>query len=163
MDWEDRARSLLGQEFAPVKACDPVNAPMIRHWCEAMGMPISWDRNAAAPATMLQPWLFPGPTRQRPPGSADQDATTVHGLFAEGGYSGVVTVGAELTFDRPLSPGDELSYTSALESIGEEKQTGLGRGRFLGFRQTVRDADGECVGTIRFTNLVYQPAAGVAS
>ena len=41
---------------------DPVNEPMIRHWCEAMG-----DRNPAyagpdaiAPPTMLQAWTMGG-------------------------------------------------------------------------------------------------------
>ena len=159
MDWETRARALIGQEFPPVLACDPVNTPMIRHWCEAMNHPFDWADALEAPATMLQSWLFPGSTRARPPGSAAQDATSVLALFAEGGYTGVVTVSTEMEFVRPLHPGDELDYTSALESIGEEKQTGLGVGRFLGFRFTVRDAKSSAVGIIRFTNLAYRPDA----
>lgn len=157
MDWEARARALIGKEFPPVLACDPVNTPMIRHWCEAMGHPFDWEGAARAPATMLQSWLFPGPTRARPPGSAHEDATSALALFAEGGYSGVVTVSSEMEFLRALLPGDALDYTSALESIGEEKKTGLGLGRFVGFRFTVRDGNAKTVGTIRFTNLAYRP------
>jgi hypothetical protein len=156
-NWEAHARELVGREFAAVLACDPVNTPMIRHWCEAMGHSFDWSDVLDAPATMLQSWLFPGPTRQRPPGSATEDATSVLRLFAQEGYTGVVTVSTEMEFVRPLHPGDELHYTSALESIGEEKATGLGQGRFLGFRFTVRDALLQVVGTIRFTNLAYRP------
>ncbi len=156
-DWLQRATGLLEVEHPSVKACDPVNAPMIRHWKEALGFPMDWQAPDEAPAAMLQPWIFPGPTRARPPGSADSDATAVLELFAEGGYSGVVTVSADMDFVRPLVPGDTLAYTSALESIGEDKKTGLGVGRFLGFRYTVRDAAEQVVGVIRFTNLVYRP------
>ncbi len=124
-----------------------------------MGHPFDWVDALEAPATMLQSWLFPGPTRVRPPGSAQHDATSALALLAQGGYTGVVTVSTEIEFLRPLRPGDELAYTSSLESIGEEKQTGLGAGRFLGFRFTVRDAKAHTVGTIRFTNLAYRPNA----
>jgi hypothetical protein len=158
--WESQARELIGQEFAPVLACDPVNAAMIRHWSEAMGHPFEWNEALEAPATMLQCWLFPGPTRERPPDSAIEDATAALKLFALGGYEAVVTVSTELDFARPLTPGDRLAYTSSLESIGEEKMTALGPGRFVGFRFSVRDADGANVGTIRFTNLVYRPVSG---
>jgi hypothetical protein len=156
-NWETRARALIGQEFAPVVACDPVNAPMIRHWCEAMGLPIGWDEPAEAPAAMLPCWLFPGPSGARPPGSATEDATSTHALLAEGGYAAAVTVSAEYEYLRPLHPGDELDYTSSLESISEEKRTALGPGRFVGFLYTVRDGGGETVGRIRFTNLVHRP------
>jgi hypothetical protein len=158
-DWEARARAQIGREFAPVLACDPVNAPMIRHWCEAIGHPFEWNEAIEAPATMLQCWLFPGPTRARPPGSAAADASWVLELLREGGYSAVVTVNTEMDLERPLHPGDELDYVSMLESISEEKRTGLGAGRFLGFRWTVRDAQGDVVGTLRFTHLAYQPSA----
>ena len=154
--WLARARAEVGREWPAVQACDPVNAPMIRHWQEAFGFALDWQP-AEAPATMLQPWLFPGPSRARPPGSPTQDATALMALFAEGGFSAAVTVSTELECLRPLVPGDRLDYLSALESIGDEKRTGLGLGRFLGFCFTVRDAAGQVVGRLRFTNLVYRP------
>ena len=160
--WEAEARALIDREFAPIVACDPVNAAMVRHWCEAMGHPFEWNEALEAPATMLQCWLFPGPSRERPPGSATEDATTALKLLAQGGYEGVVTVSTELDFVSCLKPGDRLDYISTLESIGEEKTTALGLGRFVGFRLSVRDAQGTTVGTIRFTNLAYRPASGAA-
>src|SRR5690606_40257618 len=41
---------------------DPVNAPMIRHWCEAMGdaNPAYTGPDAVAPPTMLQVWTMGG-------------------------------------------------------------------------------------------------------
>ena len=158
-NWETKARELIGQEFAPVMGCDPVNAPMIRHWCEAMGHPFGWDGAENAPSAMLQCWLFPGPTRQRPPGSAASDATSALALLSEGGYCAAVTVSTEIECTRALRVGDRLQYSSCLESISDEKKTGLGPGRFVGFRLTVRDSDGAAVGTIRFTNLAYRPQA----
>lgn len=157
-DWLARARAEVGRAWPAVQACDPVNAPMIRHWQEAFGVPLDWQPTEA-PATMLQAWLFPGPSKARPPGSATQDATALLALFAEGGFSGVVTVGSELEWRRALVPGDRLEYVSVLESIGDEKRTGLGLGRFLGFCFSVRDAAGADVAQLRFTNLVYRPEA----
>ncbi|MFE3283438.1 hypothetical protein ACFXJJ_09995, partial [Streptomyces sp. NPDC059233] len=41
---------------------DPVNEPMIRHWCEAMGdaNPAYTGPAAIAPPTMLQAWTMGG-------------------------------------------------------------------------------------------------------
>src|SRR5688500_16571947 len=41
---------------------DPVNAPMIRHWCEAIGdtNPAYTGPDAIAPPTMLQAWTMAG-------------------------------------------------------------------------------------------------------
>jgi hypothetical protein len=139
--------------------CDPVNAAMIRHWCEAMGYPLEWEGAASAPTAMLQCWLFPGPTRQRPPGSALADATSALELLCEGGYSAAVAVSTEIECARDLKAGDRLLYSSRVESISDEKRTGLGPGRFVGFRLTVRDSEGSIVGTIRFTHLAYRPRA----
>ncbi|MFD4554734.1 hypothetical protein ACFWP5_10510, partial [Streptomyces sp. NPDC058469] len=54
--YEGRAAAVAG------RGKDPVNEPMIRHWCEAMG-----DTDAAytgpdavAPPTMLQAWTMGG-------------------------------------------------------------------------------------------------------
>jgi hypothetical protein len=55
----------------PVPAWDPVNQPMIRHWCDAMGdeLPVYTDTDAAraaghpdvvAPPAALQMWTMPG-------------------------------------------------------------------------------------------------------
>ena len=163
MSWEAEAQAQLGREWAAVQACDPVNAPMIRHWCEAMGLPLDWSGGASAPQSMLQCWLFPGPSQVRPPGSPIHDATSAQAIFRHGGYTEAVTVQADIEFSRVLIPGDQLRYTSCLESIGPEKRTGLGQGRFLGFRFDVLDGAGTLVGVLRFTNLVYRPASSEAT
>ena len=157
--WMQRCLALVGQEWPAVQACDPVNAPMIRHWREALGFSAEWGEPETAPATMLQPWLFPGPTRARPPGSAETDATDVLKILAEAGYTGVVTASTEMEFPRALRVGNRLSYTSRLESVGDEKVTALGIGHFLNFCFTVRDDSAAVVGLIRFANLVYRPTS----
>jgi len=61
----------LDGDIGPFKAWDTVNAPMIRHWCEAMGdnNPLYTDSDAAraqgfegvvAPPAMLQAWTMNG-------------------------------------------------------------------------------------------------------
>jgi hypothetical protein len=62
-----------------------VNAPMIRHWCEVMGIenPAYTDAGSAAaaargglvaPATMLQVWCLEGPeAEQLPAGSTTEN------------------------------------------------------------------------------------------
>jgi hypothetical protein len=159
MSWEAEAQAELGRQWPAVHACDPVNAPMIRHWCEAMGLPLDWSGRAGAPRSMLQCWLFPGPSRSRPPGSPGQDATSAQAILRKGGYTEVVTVQADIEFCRTLVPGDQLRYTSCVESMSPEKRTGLGMGRFLGFRFDVLDSSDEKVGILKFTNLVYRPGS----
>ena len=45
-------QSYVGEVFGPFNSWDAVNAPMIRHWCEAMGdrNPIYLDDQAAQAA-----------------------------------------------------------------------------------------------------------------
>ena len=47
------------------------------------------------------------------------------------GYPSVVAVNSELTFARDVRVGERLYYTTRLDSIGEEKTTGLGTGFFV--------------------------------
>lgn len=54
--YEGRAAAVAGA------GKDPVNMPMIRHWCEAMGdtNPAYAGPDAMAPPTMLQAWTMGG-------------------------------------------------------------------------------------------------------
>ena len=70
-DLSQRLRALVGVDAEETLARDPVNQPMIRHWCDAVD-----DRNpvytnpefakasvhggVVAPPTMLQAWTMPG-------------------------------------------------------------------------------------------------------
>jgi hypothetical protein len=120
-----------------------VNAPMIRHWCEMMGIenPAYTDAESAAaaargglvaPATMLQAWCLEGAKLNNyPPGSTTENPYEALKLIEAQGYPSVVAVNSDLEFDRELRPGERLYYTTRLESIGDEKTTALGTGFFV--------------------------------
>lgn len=137
---------------------DPVNEPMIRHWCEVMG-----DRNPAyegpdaiAPPTMLQAWTMGGL-------SGHAGRTGAHdGLFAlldGAGFAAVVATDCEQEYLRPLRPGHRITFDSVIETVSPRKTTKLGTGYFVTTRMDIR-ADGELAGTHRFRILKYAPAAG---
>ncbi|MFF3767308.1 Zn-ribbon domain-containing OB-fold protein [Streptomyces sp. NPDC001922] len=132
---------------------DPVNEPMIRHWCEAMG-----DTGAAypavAPPAMLQAWTMAGL-------SGHQGRSTVFDeLFAlldDAGFTSIVATDCEQEYLRPLRPGDRIGYDSVIEAVSPRKTTKLGTGHFITTRMEIR-AGGELAGTHRFRVLKYAPA-----
>ncbi|WRZ96035.1 OB-fold domain-containing protein [Streptomyces sp. NBC_01007] len=135
---------------------DPVNAPMIRHWCEAMGdaHPAYDGPDAVAPPTMLQAWTMGGlgghPGRA---GAYDELLRLLDGA----GYTSVVATDCEQEYLRPLRPGDEITFDAVIESVSDRKTTKLGTGYFLTTRMDIR-AGGELAGTHRFRILKYVPA-----
>ncbi|MFI6374057.1 bifunctional MaoC family dehydratase N-terminal/OB-fold nucleic acid binding domain-containing protein [Streptomyces sp. NPDC050546] len=135
---------------------DPVNEPMIRHWCEAMGdtSPAYTGPDAIAPPTMLQAWTMAGLTR-RPERTAAYDELLR--LLDESGYDAVVATDCEQEYPRPLRPGDEITFDSVIESVSDLKTTKLGAGYFVTTRTDIR-AGGELAGTHRFRILKYAPA-----
>jgi len=98
-----RLRAIQGVRLGdPIVARDPVNLPMIRHWCDAIDdrNPVYTDPELAArslhggivaPPTMLQAWTMPGlvPKEVR-------EARSSAGIFAalrlldEAGFTSVV-------------------------------------------------------------------------
>ncbi|MDT0203132.1 MaoC family dehydratase N-terminal domain-containing protein [Nocardioides sp. AE5] len=150
---------------------DPVNVPMIRHWVEAMDLanPVHLDAEAAratgredvvAPASMIQAWTMRGYARTvRPaPGTgAGAGFAELIALLDEGGYTSVVATDSEFDFVRELVPGDEVTVEEVVESISDEKTTGLGTGRFVTSVKTYRDAVGETVATQRWRTLRFKP------
>lgn len=142
-EWMQDVRALVGKEYGRVYAWDPVNAPMIRHWCEMMGIenpaytdeasPAAKARGGlVAPATMLQAWCLEGAKLNNyPPGSTDENPYEALKLIEAHGYPSVVAVNSDLEFERELHPGERLYYTTRLDSIGEEKSTALGTGYFV--------------------------------
>ncbi|WP_338897277.1 OB-fold domain-containing protein [Streptomyces sp. TG1A-60] len=136
---------------------DPVNSPMIRHWCEAMG-----DTNRAytgpdaiAPPTMLQVWTMGGLSGHETRSPAYDELLT---LLDDAGYTSVVATDCEQEYPRALRPGDEVMFGSVIEAVSERKTTRLGTGYFVTTRMDVRVGD-ELVGTHRFRILKYAPAA----
>ncbi|MFJ4387623.1 bifunctional MaoC family dehydratase N-terminal/OB-fold nucleic acid binding domain-containing protein [Pseudomonas sp. NPDC089408] len=138
-----KVRALIGRQYGRVNAWDEVNAPMIRHWCEVIGLdnPLYTDPVAAAgscndgivaPPPMLQIWCMEGfHINNYAPGSTTDNPYEVLGLIESYGYPSVVAVNSELTFERNLRLGEKLYYTTRLESVGDEKTTGLGTGFFV--------------------------------
>jgi hypothetical protein len=164
-------QSFVGTEAGPFYAWDPVNAPMIRHWCEAMGdtNAIYTDLDAAraagfggrvAPPTMLQAWSMMGYNGERAPGSDDRSAFAVLDVLEQAGYPGVVAVNCEQEYEQSLEEGDEVYYTAVLESISEEKQTALGTGFFCTELSTFYNQRDEVVGRMRFRVFRYRPKSG---
>ena len=133
---------------------DAVNESMIRHWCEAMGdrNPAYTDAEAAkrsvhggivAPPTMLQAWMLGGIEMADPPPAPKNKQTELHKLLSEYGYTSVVATNCEQAYTRYLRPGDRVTATTTIESISEEKATGLGIGYFINTRDDFRDQHDE--------------------
>lgn len=136
---------------------DPVNEPMIRHWCEAMGdvNPVYTGPDAIAPPTMLQAWTMGGLSGHTNRSAAQDE---LFELLDGAGFTSVVATDCEQEYLRPLRPGDRITFDALIESVSERKTTKLGTGHFVTTRMDVR-ADGEPAGTHRFRILKYAPAA----
>jgi uncharacterized OB-fold protein len=156
-EFEARLKAYEGRPAAATGVGrDPVNEPMIRHWCEAMGdtNPAYTGPDAIAPPTMLQAWTMAGLSR-RPERTAAYDELL--GLLDASGHDAVVATDCEQEYLRPLRPGDEITFDSVIESVSERKTTKLGPGYFVTTRTDIR-AGGELAGTHRFRILKYAPA-----
>lgn len=165
-----RLKAFEGQEAgAPEVGADPVNQPMIRHWVEAVGddNPIYVDPEAAAksvhgqivaPPVMLQAWVMRG-VRPRPTSGGNARDELMQ-LLDDAGFTSVVATNCEQEYQRYLHPGDHLSTTTTIESVSDEKATGLGVGHFVTTRVDYRTDDGEPVGTMRFRILKFKPGTG---
>ncbi|GAB2874522.1 bifunctional MaoC family dehydratase N-terminal/OB-fold nucleic acid binding domain-containing protein [Streptomyces deserti] len=136
---------------------DPVNEPMIRHWCEAMGdtNPAYAGPDAVAPPTMLQAWTMGGLSGHR---GRTQTFDELLGLLDEAGCTSVVATDCEQEYLRPLRPGDEITFDSVIESVSDRKTTKLGTGYFVTTRTDIRVGD-TLAGTHRFRILKYAPSA----
>ncbi|KPH99098.1 protein of unknown function DUF35 [Actinobacteria bacterium OV450] len=136
---------------------DPVNLPMIRHWCEAMGdtSPDYTGPDAIAPPTMLQAWTMGGLSGHGDRSAAYAELLT---LLDGAGCTSVVATDCEQEYLRPLRPGDTVTYDAVIESVSPRKTTKLGTGHFVTTRMDVR-ADGELAATHRFRILKYAPTA----
>jgi uncharacterized protein len=172
-----RLQAFVGQSTGPpVRAWDPVNQPMIRHWVEAMGdhNPVYVDDAAArdagfpgviAPATMLQAWTMRG-LRASEAADAARANRDVQGaspndrlmaMLDDAGFTSVVATNCDQHYVRPLVPGDLLTCTSVIDSVSTEKATGLGTGHFVTQRLEYTDQNDELVATMLFRILKFRP------
>ena len=168
---EAEIRSYVGKPIGPpVTGRDPVNEPMIRQWCDAMGEvhPAYLDADGAgrtvhgeivAPPTMLQAWTMPG-LRGRPappPSESGENPMSVLRLLDEAGFTSVVATNCTQEYHRYLKLGDHLSVSAYIESVSDEKKTGLGAGHFVTQAMVYTDQHGEKVATMRFRLLKFRP------
>ncbi|MDO0913573.1 bifunctional MaoC family dehydratase N-terminal/OB-fold nucleic acid binding domain-containing protein [Streptomyces sp. DT2A-34] len=155
-EFETRLKAYEGQRAAVSRAGkDAVNAPMIRHWCEAMGdtNPAYSGPDAIAPPTMLQVWTMSGLSGHTGRAHAYEELL---GLLDEAGCTSVVATDCEQEYLRPLRPGDEITFDSVIESVSERKTTKLGTGYFVTTRMDIRVGT-DLAGTHRFRILKYAP------
>ncbi|MFD9327469.1 bifunctional MaoC family dehydratase N-terminal/OB-fold nucleic acid binding domain-containing protein [Streptomyces sp. NPDC060065] len=157
LTYEERLKAYEGRAAAVAGVGkDPVNEPMIRHWCEAMGdsNPAYAGPDAMAPPTMLQVWTMGGLSGHTGRSEAYDE---LFALLDGAGYTSVVATDCEQEYLRPLRPGDEITFDAMIESVSGRKTTKLGTGYFVTTRMDVR-AGGELAGTHRFRILKYAPA-----
>ena len=152
----------------PFTSRDPVNEPMIRQWCDAMG-----DANAAyldagyaeksvhggivAPPVMLDAWTMQGWEMHVGYDEPTNEEQRLHKILTDAGYTGVLGTDTEQEFDRYLKVGDVVTATTIIESISEEKATGAGIGYFITTKTTFTDQQGDQVGWMNFRVLKFIP------
>ena len=165
-DWMAEVRSYVGKQYGRVYAWDKVNSPMIRQWCELMGVAVKTDREGktVAPPAMLQVWCMEGPVQNNyPPGSTTENPYEVLKLIEAQGFPSTVAVNSELSFERDVLEGEDLYYTTRLEAISEEKTTALGTGYFVTqimeyFSIKAPGGEDEKVGQLMFRVFKFRPA-----
>ena len=164
-EWMNEVRALVGKEYGRVYAWDKINAPMIRQWCEVMGVDATRytaEGAVIAPPAMLQVWCMEGPVANNyPPGSTTENPYEALKLLEAQGMASVVAVNSELTFARDVREGERLYYTTRLDSISPEKTTALGTGYFvtlvMAFFSEQPQGD-EAVGQLLFRVFKFRPA-----
>ena len=161
------ARTFLGAPPGALRVGrDPVNLPMVHHWCQALGdtNPAYLDEAYAAgtargglvaPPGMLQTWTMDAPRDGTAPGPNDE----VMRRLDEAGYTSVVAVNYEHDYLRELRHGERVSVRSSAEDLSEEKRTALGPGVFTTVRHEYVTDDGEVVGIGRMRLLKFRPPA----
>ena len=166
-DWLLQLRAQQGALAAPARtASDPVNLPMIRRWCAAMGErnPAYLDEHSlaaranggiVAPPAMLEVWTMRGFT----PDASGGHASNLLGidLMDAAGFTAVVATNLVQEYPRYLRPGDLVTQKVIFAGISDQKNTALGTGHFLDYRYEFIDQRGELVGRMQFRILKYRP------
>lgn len=172
---EAQIRAFVGKPIGPVVVGrDPVNEPMIRQWCDAMGEthPAYLDADAAkktvhgeivAPPTMLQAWVMEGWAMHEGYDEPKNEQHRLHKVLADNGYTGVLGTNTEENYTRYLRLGETVKALTVIDSISEEKATGVGIGYFITTKTTFENQDGEDLGSMSFRVLRFKPANAQAA
>lgn len=148
----------------PLESPDGVNAPMIRHWCQAFGetSPAYVDDDLAArtrhgeriaPPAMLGVWTMDTPRNDG--GPRDQALRALE----EAGYASVVATDYSQEYVKPMTLGMRVTERRSIEWIKGPKDTALGEGYFVGTRYDYVDQHGDVVGVARMKLLKFRPKA----
>ncbi len=177
---EQELQALIGRPVGrggPSVAPDPVNQPMIRHWAAAFAdaNPVYVDPDAAArsrfgrivaPPLMLQTWTMPTPTlagiAERGGSPVEIEGETALSVLDRAGYRATLATNSEFEIVRYLRLGEVVSSETVFESISEEKQTRMGRGRFVTWVTTYTVEPDEVVGRQTFRILKFDPSGAPA-
>ena len=174
-EWLSEIEAIVGRQYGRIYAWDKINEAMVRQWCEIMGVenPIYTDADFAAssehgqlvaPPAMLQAWCLAGYGDENlAPGSTTENPYGVLEILEGKGYPAVVAVNSNLHFDRYITMGEYLYYTTVFDSISEEKTTALGTGFFVTLKMTyfsekANGQEDEKVGEMLFRVFKFKPA-----
>ena len=161
----------------PVRAPDPVNAAMIRHWAYALG-----DMNPAyldpvfaensryggivSPPVMLQTWTMPPPKlagiHERGGVPIEMKGDNPLQFLSDAGYTGIIATNSDFEIERYPRVGDEITSETVFDSISDEKKTAMGNGFFVTWVTTYRDQNGEIIGRQWFRTLRFKTGGAPA-
>jgi uncharacterized OB-fold protein len=156
----DELQTYIGERFGPTYAWDPVNAPMVRQWREALGF--ATGPADAVPAAMLPVWLMAGVNGQASPGSDMRDNRAIMKVLEREGYKGILGTNCEQDYVRPLRIGERIATTYEVETVSDRKQTKFGPGYFITFLQNFLDEKGDVVGSMRLRIVRFKPLTHVS-
>lgn len=167
---EAEIRRYVGRAIGPtIVGRDPVNLPMIRQWCDAMGEshPAYLDPEAAqktvhgeivAPPTMLQAWVMDGWAMHAGYHEPKNEQQRLHKLLADNGYTGVLGTDTEEHYSRYLKLGERVTALTVIDEISEQKATAVGLGYFITTKTRFENQDREELGSMSFRVLRFKPA-----
>lgn len=152
----------------PDPARDPVNSPMIEHWCDAMSdfNPTYFDKEAAtksvhgeivAPPAMLNAWGMQGLVPRESNKKAGVDA---YAKLDAAGFTSVVATDSQHEYVRYLKLGERVCASFSVVEVSEEKATGLGVGHFVTTQTEYTNEAGERIGAMKFRILKFKPGTG---
>ena len=150
----EKVRTYVGKPAGkPKRARDPVNIPMINHWCDAMGEknPLHHGDDAVAPPAMIQCWTM------KPYTPGEQPRMEVLDLLDAAGFVGVAATNSDIEVKRYLKPGEYLNEEVVVTDISPPKETKLGLGFFVSYKWIYRVDSGEEVGSVLFRIIKFKP------
>lgn len=165
MRTEARVEDWVGRTLDAGEGEIEVSEGYIRPWLEATENqnPLYWDSETAervtggpiAPPSMLSVWMRP--LNWRPGRVEPRRPLELHFRLKEAfGLPEGVVAENEMTFHRPLRPGDHVRVEESVRDIGEERTTKLGTGRKWIIDVTYTNQRGEVVGVETYRMFGYR-------